>query len=396
MHVLMVTDAYPPMRTSCAVQMYDLSQAFIEEGHQVTVITPVSSLNDRIHIGIDDGVRLVRVKAFKTKDINYVCRALAEFVNPFLIWHNLRKRPEIINTQFNGIIWYSPTIFWGPLIKRLKKQFNVKTYLILRDIFPDWALDLGIIKEGLVYKFLKLVENFQYQQADIIGVQSPNNVNYFKERNQGLKAHIEVLWNWMGQIKETECSIDLSKTILSGRKIYVYTGNMGIAQSVDRLINIARYFKDQRDIGFVFVGRGSEVERLKGLVIEFGLTNTIFFDEIPFTEIPALLKQCHGGLVSLDPRHITHNIPGKVLTYLMGNIPIFGFVNEGNDLIQLSIDYEIGYITHNDDLNAFCSKFLDFQKFVDEKKFIKEGPGSAVKLFSNRNAAFKISTYFVS
>ena len=153
----MVTDAYPPMRTSCAVQMYDLGQACIEEGHQVTVITPDSTLKENSRITQQDGVRLVQVKAFETKDINYVSRTLAEFINPFLIWHKLKKSPEFLDTHYDGIIWYSPMIFWGPLIKRLKQQFHVKSYLILRDIFPQWALDIHLLKKGMVFYFFKFL-----------------------------------------------------------------------------------------------------------------------------------------------------------------------------------------------------------------------------------------------
>lgn len=349
----MVTDAYPPMRTSCAVQMYDLAQAFIEEGHQVTIITPSSTQKERVHITRHEGVRLIQVKAFETKDINYVSRTLAEFINPFLIWHKLKKCPEFLKTQYDGIIWYSPTIFWGPLIKRLKQQYGVRAYLILRDIFPDWALDLGLIKKGVIYKFLKAVELFQYQQADVIGVQSLNNLTYFKGKNPNLTAEIEVLWNWIGETKETPCSIDLSKTTLAGRKIFIYAGNMGPAQAVQKLVHLAEIMRGLNDVGFVFVGRGSEVEHLKTLVKQFKLDNCLFFNEIDSAEIPGLLRQCAVGMISLDSRHNAHNIPGKFVVYLKSGLPIIGVVNKGNDLISLVGENNLG-ILFEDQLSPAC------------------------------------------
>ncbi len=93
----MVTDAYPPMRTSCAVQMHDLAQAFIAEGHQVTIITPTSTQKECVHITRNEGVRLIQVKAFETKDINYASRTLAEFINPFLIWHKLKNHLHLMS-----------------------------------------------------------------------------------------------------------------------------------------------------------------------------------------------------------------------------------------------------------------------------------------------------------
>lgn len=349
----MVTDAYPPMRSSCAVQMHDLAKAFIEEGHQVTVITTDSTPKENIRITHITGVRLVQVKAFETKDINYVSRTVAEFINPFLIWHKLKKSSEFLNTQYDGIIWYSPTIFWGPLIKRLKEQYKVKAYLILRDIFPDWALDLGLIKKGLAYKFLKAVEFFQYQQADVIGLQSPNNFKYFKGKNPNLTAEIEVLWNWIGETKEISCSIDLSKTTLAGRKIFVYAGNMGPAQAVQNLISLAETMRGLNDVGFVFVGRGSEVEYLKALVQRSKLDNCLFFNEIDSTEVPGLLRQCAIGMISLDSRHLAHNIPGKFIGYLISGLPVIGVVNKGNDLVEFVESNQVG-VLYEERLSSSC------------------------------------------
>lgn len=386
----MVTDAYPPMRTSCAVQMYDLAQAFVQEGHQVTVITPDSALKEDIQITQQDGARLVRAKAFKTKDINYVFRTLAEFINPFVIWHKLKKSPEFLNNQYDGIIWYSPTIFWGPLIKKLKQQYKIKAYLILRDIFPDWALDLGLIKKGVIYKFLKAVELFQYKQADVIGVQSPNNLKYFKRMNTTLKANIEVLWNWLGKIEETPCSIDLNKTSLAGRKVFIYSGNMGIAQGIENIIELVKAFKDRKNIGFVFIGRGSEVERLKLLVNSNSLKNTLIFDEVEPSEMLGLLRQCVGGLVALHPNHRTHNIPGKVIMYLRAKLPIIGVVNEGNDLIQLAEDYKLGFLTSKLNNSYLCDSLIRITKKCpeDNLNFIN-GLMAVEKIFSS-GVAIKI------
>ena len=346
MNILIVTDAYPPARTSGATHIYDLSQAFLENGHQVSVLTPVDHQNQEVILELKDGVQLFSVKAFQTKDIGYVRRLLGEFLNPYIIWRHLKNEDQFKSQKYDGVVWYSPTIFWGPLIKRLKKQFQAKSYLILRDIFPDWALDIGLIKKGPIYYFFKMVERYQYNQADVIGVQSPNNLTYFKQHNPKIQARLEVLWNWIGPSKETLCSIDLNKTKLAGRKIFVYAGNMGVAQGMDSLIALAGALRDEVDIGFVFIGRGSEVRRLKDVVLERGLENILFFDEIDSSEIPGLYRQCSIGLIALDPRHKTQNIPGKFLTYYQAGLPVFCMGNEGNDLKGLICEYGLG-VFHN-------------------------------------------------
>jgi glycosyltransferase involved in cell wall biosynthesis len=347
----MVADAYPPMRTSCAVQMYDLGQAFIAAGHRVTMVVPVSSQAEKVHIQIQDGVQLVQVRALQTKDISYAKRAFAELINPFLMWRRLRAHPHFASEYFNGVIWYSPTIFWGSLVKQLKRYFQIPSYLILRDIFPDWAVHLGVIKKGPSYLFFKAVEAYQYRQANTIGVQSPNNLEYLLKRNPQLKNKTQVLWNWGGasNIKKP-CSINLSATILAGKTICVYAGNMGVAQGIEVLFDLAASLKNEAKLGFVFVGRGSAVEKMRTRISVENLTNILIFDEIDHDQIPALYAQCNIGLLSLDLRHQTHNIPGKFITYLHAGLPVFGLVNPGNDLVGLTQEAKIGYVTDVYDL----------------------------------------------
>jgi glycosyltransferase involved in cell wall biosynthesis len=348
---MIVADAYPPMRTSCAVQMYDLGQALIKAGHQVTMIFPVVAQTEKVRIQMQDGVRLVQVHALQTKDVNYVQRFFAELINPFLMWHHLKRQAKFTDMHVNGLIWYSPTIFWGPLIKRLKRHFRVPAYLILRDIFPDWAIDLGVIKKGPIYLFLKLVEAHQYRQANTIGVQSPNNLEYFIQRHPQLKNKTQVLWNWAGKLDiKKPCSINLATSSLAGRAICIYAGNMGVAQGVEVLFSLAASLKHETNLGFVFVGRGSETASLRARMHAENLTNVLLFDEINHDEIPSLYVQCDIGLLSLDLRHRTHNIPGKLITYLHSGLPVFGLVNPGNDLLDMTQEVKIGFVTDNPDL----------------------------------------------
>ena len=102
--------------------------------------------------------------------------------------------------------------------------------------------------------------------------------------------------------------------------------------------------KDRKDIGFLFVGRGSDAEKLKRIAAERQLDNVVFFGEIDPDEIPGLYAQCHVGLVSLDPRHKTHNIPGKFLSYMHSGLPVLACVNEGNDLIDLINRERVGQV----------------------------------------------------
>lgn len=344
MKLALVADAFPPMRSSGAVQLRDLAKELGRQGHQLTVLIPATDQAENWKIETDGNVDVVRLKSPTTKDIGYARRALNEFLMPFAMAWNFRKSP-LGSRAFDGVIWYSPSIFHGPLIQRLRKSSNCRSYLILRDIFPEWAVDMGIMGRGLPYRIFKRIADFQYSVADIIGVQTPGNIALLQRAAKTLPGRVEVLHNWLAPASNIGCSIKIADTALAGRTICVYAGNMGVAQGVDILLDAAAELRERADLGFVFVGRGSDVARLAASAKARKLDNVLFFDEIDPDEIAGLYAQCHVGLIALDPRHLTHNIPGKFLSYLQAGLPVLASVNPGNDLISVITDNRVGLAT---------------------------------------------------
>lgn len=343
------------MHTSCATQIYDLGQALLEQGHQVTIITSSAVQQKALVRSLEDGIEVLRIKAYPTKDINYVWRTLAEFANPFVLWLRLQSDPSFMRKKIDGVIWYSPTIFWGPMIKRLRRHFHCPSYLILRDFFPDWTVHLGLLsRSNPLYWFFKKIEAYQYAQASTIGIQSPNNVPYFLTHQPLVQAKVEVLWNWGGESKKllpvtnhAFPTYSLDTTVLAGKVIFVYAGNMGLAQGMDAVIELIRAFAMQLGVGFLLVGRGSEVEKLKQEARSQGWTHALFWDEVEFEYLPQVLAQCHIGIISLDARHQSHNIPGKLVSYLQSGLPVLAVINEGNDLQNLISQKKVGGVwTH--------------------------------------------------
>lgn len=340
----MIADAFPPLRSSGAVQLRDLSLEFARQGHDAAVLIPAPEQEDDWRIERWNGVRIARLKSPKTKDVGYVRRTIGECLMPFSMRRNLRKSP-LANEQWDGVVWYSPTIFLGPLVMTLKQASTCRSYLVLRDIFPEWAVDMGLMGRGLPYRFFKMIEHYQYSVADVIGVQSAANQSYLSAWAQQPGRRVEVLQNWLADAPNAGCSISVARTSLAGRKIFVYAGNMGVAQGAGILLELADSLKHRQDVGFLFVGRGSDAQRMRTDAIERGLSNVIFFDEIDPAEIPGLYAQCHIGLVALDPRHKTHNIPGKFLSYMQCGMPVLASVNLGNDLIKLIENENVGRVS---------------------------------------------------
>lgn len=341
MNIVLIADTFPPLRTSGAVQLRDLSREFVKQGYSLTVLLPAAELKKPWVLEDFGGVRVLRLRAPKTKDIDYVRRTIGEFLMPYTMLRNLRKSPLAVE-QWDGVVWYAPSIFLGPIANSLKKASNCKGYLIVRDIFPEWAVDMGLMGRGLPYRFFRAVANYQYSVANVIGIQTSGNAVYFEQWLQKHGRELEVLQNWLSDAPAGYCSIDISKTSLAGRKVFVYAGNMGVAQGMDILLDLADKLRSRTDIGFLFVGRGSDAHRLAEEAKSRKLENVLFHDEIDPDEIPGLYAQCDVGLVALHPKHKTHNIPGKFLTYMQSGLPVLAKINQGNDLVSLIQQERVG------------------------------------------------------
>lgn len=360
MRIALIADTFPPLRTSGAVQLRDLSREFARQGHALTVFLPSPDQQQPWLLEEIDGVQVLRLKAPRTKDIGYVRRTAGELAMPYAMLRQLRKCP-LASERWDGVVWYAPSIFHGPLANALKQASACKGYLIIRDIFPEWAVDMGLMGRGLPYRFFDAVAQYQYSVADVIGVQTPGNRGYFERWQQQSGGQLEVLQNWLDKPAQARCPIRVSETSLAGRKVLVYAGNMGVAQGMDILLDLAERLRTRPDVGFLFVGRGSDAARLKAAAQERQLDNTVFYDEIHPDEIPDLYAQCSAGIVALDPRHKSHNIPGKFLTYMQSGLPVLANINAGNDLAQMIRDEQVGQVCEShqvDELVQLADRLL--------------------------------------
>lgn len=389
--IVLVADTYPPSRTSAALQLRDLAVEFLRQGIIPTVITSDSEVQEFSELTELDGIRVLRLKTPEYKNIGRIRRAVAELLMPFFMIRNFRKS-ALKNAHWDAVIWYSPTIFLGPFIYHLKKQNICSSYLILRDIFPAWALDLGLIRKGFAYYFFRVFERFQYSVADCIGVQAIGNLDYFKSWPSFANKRIEVLQNWLSPKPLTHCSVNVSSLPVANRKIFVYAGNMGIAQGMGDLLILAEALLDRSDIGFLFIGRGSGMEFLKLDARKRGLVNTVFCDEIEADEISSLYAQCHVGLIALDSRHKTHNIPGKFLSYLQSGLPVMAIINDGNDLQLIINKYQVGRATTDrsrENLLALANSLIEDESLQDGE-MSSRCKNLAARLFSSKAAVEQI------
>ena len=328
--------------------MHDLALELCRQEHDVIVLTPSDRVSNGLELTTECGIQVVRVRTRKIKGASRVFRAIEESRLSSVLWSRakafLRQHPADL------IVFYSPTIFWAPLVRRLKSLWACPAYLILRDIFPAWAVDAGILRKGLIYYFFRRKEKLQYRVADRIAVQSPANLDYFVKEFRTRRYPLEVLYNWMTLYVENLPSTDYRAQLgLQGKVVFVYGGNLGVAQDVDNIVRLAVRLVDHGRIHFLLVGEGSEVPRLERLLAENRLHNVQLLPSVSPTEYLALLSEFDVGLLSLDRRLKSHNVPGKLLGYMYWCKPTLASINPGNDLFELLGKNEAGFCLSNGD-----------------------------------------------
>lgn len=348
MRILILVDCYLPSTKSGAKQIHDLGVELRCRGQDVTVLAPSDAISAKLQVTTEDGLQIVRVKTPRIKHATKALRAIQEIRLSALLWRGAKS--FLTNNAFDWILFYSPTIFLGELVRKLKKLWRCPAYLILRDIFPEWAVNAGLLRKGLVYRFFRRKESEQYAVADVIAVQSPANLEYFARAFPERQFQLEILYNW-ARVQEpdlvpTNYRAELG---LQAKVVFFYGGNIGLAQDIDNIVRLAVNLAHHNHIYFLLVGEGSEVAHLRRHIAGRGLRNIQMLPAVSQQEYISMLAEFDVGLISLDRRLTTHNLPGKMLGYMYWGMPILASVNPGNDLSDLIQQSQAGFCFVNGD-----------------------------------------------
>ncbi|PMO16604.1 glycosyltransferase family 4 protein [Vibrio sp. 10N.222.54.F10] len=373
MRLALIIDDYLPHSTRVgAKMMHELALELIEQGHEVTVITPhfdkneLTLIEDRL-----DGVAVWRFLSGQIKDVPKVKRAINETLLSHKAWSAIQGK--VGKDTFDGVVYYSPSIFFGSLVSKIKKRCQCNSYLVLRDFFPQWAIDSGLMKEGsLVERYFRFFESTSYHQADTIGVMSEKNLEIFNF-NTAKQYPTTILRNWANlsphDLSDKASSLR-ERLGLSDEVIYFYGGNIGHAQDMANLMRLAKSMQCFDKAHFLFLGQGDEVKLVNNLMKEWGLTNCSYLPSVSQTEFKDILAQVDVGLFSLSAQHSAHNFPGKLLGYMVQSLPILGSVNKGNDLMDLVNANHAGLISVNGDDGVFFENASKLQSDVELRKSI--------------------------
>ncbi len=381
MRLALIIDDYLPHSTRVGAKMFhELACYYVSQGHDVTVITPEHRQSEKLVKNVIDNVKVWRFSSGEIKDAPKIKRAINETLLSIRAWRAISQ--EVKRDTFDGIIYYSPSIFFGGLVSKIKARCQCKAYLVLRDLFPQWVIDAGMIKEGsLIERYFRFFEKYSYDQADIIGLMSEKNQLIFNDITKH-RYSTEILRNWAALTPHVlfsnkdgiRCQLGLEDKV-----IYFYGGNIGHAQDMTNLMRLVKAMTPYKGAHFLFVGQGDEVGLINQLAEEWSLDNFSYLPSVNQSDFKDLLADIDVGLFSLSALHTAHNFPGKLLGYMVQSIPILGSVNSGNDLLDIVNGNEAGLISINGEDKELLNNALSLYEDKALRKQIGTGAFSLLE-----------------
>lgn len=349
----------------------DLLRRFRDEGHKVYVVNPVEKrLNKQTEFTDEKGVQFLRVKIGNITKTNVIEKGISTIMIESLFLKAIKKYMQYV--KFDLVIYSTPPITFGRVVKYIKKRDNAKSYLLLKDIFPQNAVDLDMFsKSGPIYKFFKHKEEQLYMQSDYIGCMSQANVDFIIQNTSNVsKDKIEVCPNSIEPIK-----IKLEKTEIKkirekydiplDKTVFIYGGNLGKPQGIDFLIECLKANKNNTNVYFVIAGSGTEFKKIKAFFDSEAPTNAKLIDQLPKEDYEKLANSCDVGLIFLDKRFTIPNFPSRLLSYMQASMPVLAATDVNTDLGSIIEKGEFGYWCESnrvEDFNKLIKHFCNKEK----------------------------------
>lgn len=347
----------------------DLMRKFRDEGHNVYVVSPIERrLGLTTSFETESGIHVLRVETLNITKSSIIEKGIGTILLELQYKKAIRK--YLKGVQFDLILYSTPPITFTNVVKALKKS-NPKalTYLMLKDIFPQNAVDIGLLSatgiKGVMYKYFRRIEKKLYNISDYIGCMSPANVDYIIKHNPQLKREkLEIAPNSYS-LKEDQ-SKNLVDIIEIRRKynlpidkpIFIYGGNMGKPQGVPFVIECLRAIKDRNDCHFVVVGDGTEYPKLKAFIVKENPQAVSLINKLNKDDYDKLAKACDIGLIFLDYRFTIPNYPSRLLPYLMERKPIVAVTDSSSDVGTIAQENGYGFYSPSNSVNAFVQTIV--------------------------------------
>ncbi len=351
LRILLISDSYPPEIRSASRLMGEFASWMKNRGHDVSVLTarPRYNLTENANIkklGIvenENGIQVVRANSLPIHLVGKIIRGIGILSLPLIF---IAMAKKYIRKRIDIVLVYSPPLPLALAGIYLAKHYGCKCILNVQDIFPQNAIDLGLMKSSIIICFFEFIENYAYSKSNYITVHSEGNLKILTENKKVPSEKVGVLYNWVETREEEQSKAKIAyireKYGLNGKFVVFFGGVIGPAQGLDIVIDAAKYLLDS-PVVFLLVGDGTEKEKLQVKARELGLDNIYFSPFVEPAEYDLILECSDVGLVTLSKDMKTPVVPGKLVSYMAKKKPIVASLNKESDGIRIIQKAGCGY-----------------------------------------------------
>ena len=349
-------------------------------GNKVTVVTSYPKVNlaheqksrsFRVY-SREDGIDIIRAKVpiHPHEKKHFISRGILYLALPYIFFLNIKR---YVTNSIDAVIVYSPPLTLAMVGRLVQKTYGAKFVLNVQDIFPQNAVDLGILTNGLLIRFFERIEKKAYHDADIVTVHSESNRKFITRNNRCAPNKIVTLHNWIDleefQTNDKTCIFRKIIPHIRNKFVFFFGGVLGPSQGLELIVEAAKLLKNIKEVAIVMVGDGLEKERLEKKVKAYRLKNIFFHQFVSKQDYQGLLAEVDVGLVCLSKKNKTPVVPGKILGYMAAGVPVLAFLNKESDGHQIIREAKCGYSEISDDPPKAAELML---KMYQERTILKE------------------------
>jgi len=336
----------------------DFIKEIANRGNEIYVVSPREKRYKLETELVEKGnIKSLRVKTGNITKTNFLEKGISTLIIENQYLKAIKKYFK--NVQFNMLIYSTPPITFYRIIKYFKYKYNVTCYLMLKDIFPQNAVDIGLIKKGsFIYQHFRNKEKKLYEISDYIGCMSKKNKEYILKHNNINEKKVEIFPNSI-KIREKKLSFAKNHEILkkyqipTDKTIFIYGGNLGKPQGIDFLITVINNFYKIKNSYMIIVGSGTEYNKIENTINNMKIKNVKLLELLPKEEYDELLKNADVGLIFLDRRFTIPNFPSRLTSYMEYSLPILAATDKATDIKETLEESKSGFWCESGDLNTF-------------------------------------------
>lgn len=341
----------------------DLLREFIKAGHSVYCISPVERKKKQKTKLLSFGTsRILKLKIGNTQKVSFVEKGISILLIEYLYIRGIKK--YFSNIVFDLVLYVTPPVTFAKVIKFVKNRDAARSYLMLKDIFPQNSIDLGILSKhgikGLIYRFFKCKEKQLYELSDCIGCTSQANINYILKHNESISPSkvefcansIDPLGLNISELEKKEIRIKYGLPL--DKKIFIYGGNLGAPQDVKFIISCLQACEIIENAFFVIAGSGTDRHYLEEYIEINKPNNVKLLGQLPKTEYDKMIACCDIGLIFLSYKFTVPNTPSRLLSYCQAHLPTIACVDNATDIGDICENNQFGWQCKSNDSQGFA------------------------------------------